>query len=235
MFSFRKPAPPPPPPAEPDPISPWEEHDELRRSADRAAAEDAARHGEDLLDRELPYTSLMVAQAATRLERVASARAERLAALRTAEASWTHAAEQAAASRAATGAALQHAGVPAECVDLPLRSEGRLRRLARALWLTPEDPWKQHEDLMRRHARARREEFEAVESLCRAEQAIARLTAVADHVARAEIALASELVERYRAALVHHLGPEALADGAGPAEQTVDVPSPDWIGTRSAG
>lgn len=230
---FRKPMQPPEPPPAPDPLSPWEEHAELRRAADRAAAEDAQHHAEDLLDRALPYTGLAVAQAETRLERLGACRADRLAFCSGEEESARHAAEDADRSLGATTAALELAGIDPACVDLPERREGWLRRARRALWLLPEDPWKQYDDLMRRHAASRRERFAAVERLRAAEQSSARLMTVADAVARAEIALAAELVARYVAAVVHHVGPESLADGAGPAEQNVVAEPPEWLGVES--
>lgn len=117
-----------------DPFAPAKEHAELLAEARDRARTDAARHAEDLLDRELPFVREAETLGQHRLVRLGHRRQELLGAaenaLAAATAAWTGAKERLDASNAA----LRSEGVPADQLALgPLTSPISPRSMAIAL------------------------------------------------------------------------------------------------------
>lgn len=216
---------------EPDPLAPWEEHEELRAEADARAADDARRHAEDLLDRPLPFADQAVAHAATRLERLEACRVERCAGLQRKIDAGARRLTHLVEALEAAGAVLEARGVPCAQHAAPLRHDRWWRALIRSAAVAfgaqsavTEEAWRRYATLRDQVLSARILDEEHRSSYDQTER-------VAGAVSRAERNLAQELVDRYRAALVAHMPPEALADGVGVAEHTVSVPlSPQAAG-----
>lgn len=219
---------PPPPPPGPDPLSPWTEHEALRGEADARAAEDARRHADDLLDRRLPFADHATALVATRLERLAAARAERLAPRERVAAAAERTLSEADEALGASAAVLEALGVPRDQHAAVLERDRWWRAAWRAHKAKAGDDAAIVERAWRRLATARARAVEAGGVYVEAQASVRAVTSLADTVAAAEAALARELVERYRASLVRHLPPQSLADGATVADQALDVPAPGW-------